>query len=72
MEEKRKMPQMELRSEKMRRIIGNIPNGLVYWGTTIIVVIFAILVAVVMCIPYPYSNGESIFRHIFIHSFAFD
>ena len=65
MEEKQNTSPIELRSEKVRRIIGDIPHGLVYWGTTIIVIIFALLIAVVLCVPYPYSNGDSIFRHIF-------
>ena len=46
MEEKQNTSPIELRSEKVRRIIGDIPHGLVYWGTTIIVIIFALLIAV--------------------------
>jgi hypothetical protein len=65
MKEKQNESQIELRSVKIRRIIGDNPNRLVYWGTTIIIIIFAILIAIVMCLPYPYSNGESIFRHVF-------
>lgn len=38
MEEKQNTSPIELRSEKVRRIIGDIPHGLVYWGTTIIVI----------------------------------
>lgn len=31
MEEKQNTSPIELRSEKVRRIIGDIPHGLVYW-----------------------------------------
>lgn len=57
---------IELRSEKVRNIIGETPPALVRWGIAIIVVIFAILLSVVLCVKYPYGNGETIFQHIFI------
>lgn len=57
---------IELRSEKVRNIIGEIPPALVRWGIAIIVVIFAILLSVVLCVKYSYGNGETIFQHIFI------
>lgn len=57
---------IELRSEKVRNIIGEIPPALVRWGIAIIVVIFAILLSVVLCVKYPYGNGETIIQHIFI------
>ena len=57
---------IELRSEKVRNIIGEIPPALVRWGIAIIVVIFAILLSVVLCVKYPYGYGETIFQHIFI------
>lgn len=57
---------IELRSEKVRNIIGEIPPALVRWGIAIIVVIFAILLSVVLCVKYQYGNGETIFQHIFI------
>jgi hypothetical protein len=55
---------IELRSEKVRQILGTIPKGLVHWGITIICVIFATLIVAVLCIDYPYGNGESIFQHL--------
>lgn len=55
---------IELRSEKVRNIIGEIPPTLVRWGIAIIVMIFAILLAVVLCVKYPYGNGETILEHI--------
>lgn len=57
-------PQIELRSEKVRKLIGEIPPSLVRWGTAIIAIVFIALLAAVCLLPYPYSNGESIIRHI--------
>ena len=54
---------IELRSEKVRKLIGEIPPSLVRWGTAIIAIIFIALLAAVSLLPYPYSNGESILRH---------
>lgn len=59
--------QIEIRSEKVRNILGEVPNKLVRWGIAIICLFFAILIAVVSCIEFPYSNGETIFEHIFFH-----
>lgn len=55
---------IELRSEKVRDLLGEIPPTLVRWGTVIIVAIFLALLLVVCFVPYPYSNGESILQHI--------
>ena len=54
---------IELRSEKVRKLIGEIPPSLVRWGTAIIAIVFIALLAAVCLLPYPYSNGESILRH---------
>ncbi len=54
---------IELRSEKVRELLGEIPSSLVRWGTAIIVIVFIALVLAVCLLPYPYSNGESILRH---------
>lgn len=54
----------ELRSEKVRRLLGGIPPSLVRWGIAIIAIILIGLLAAVCLLPYPYSNGESILRHI--------
>ena len=59
-----KEPQIELRSEKVKKLLGEIPPALVRWGTIIIVVIFVSLLLVVCFMPYPYSKGESIIQHI--------
>ena len=55
---------MELRSEKVREIFGEIPSVLVRWGTVIIVIIFLVLILIVCFIPYPYSEGESVLQHL--------
>lgn len=55
---------IELRSEKVRDLLGEIPPSLVRWGTVIIVVIFLALILVVCFVPYPHSQGESILKHI--------
>jgi hypothetical protein len=54
---------IEIRSEKVRQFIGEIPPSLVRWGIAIIVIIFIALIAAVCLLPYPYSNGVSILRH---------
>lgn len=56
--------QMELRSEKVRNLLGDIPPSLVRWGTVIIVAIFLALLLVMCFVPYPHSQGESILQHI--------
>ena len=54
------MKETELRSEKVRNLLGEIPPSLVRWGTVIIVAIFLVLLLVVCFMPYPHSLGESI------------
>lgn len=56
---------IELRSEKVRNLLGEIPPALVRWGSVIIVAIFLILLLAVCFVPYPYSQGESILQHLF-------
>ena len=55
-----KISNIELRSEKVRNLLGEIPPALVRYGTVIIVAIFLMLLLIVCFMPYPYSNGESI------------
>lgn len=59
-----KICDMELRSEKVRNLLGEIPPSLIRWGTVIIVAIFLALLLAVCFMPYPYSKGESILQHI--------
>lgn len=55
---------IELKSEKVRRLVGTVPPSLVRWGIGIIVGVFAALAAAVCLIPYPYGQGETIVEHI--------
>ena len=57
---------IELRSEKVRNLLGEIPPSLVRWGTAIIIAIFLVLLLVVCFMPYPHSQGESILQHILL------
>lgn len=56
---------IELRSEKVRNIIGTIPPALVRWGIAVITIILVMLMLVVFLVPYPYGAGETIFQHLF-------
>lgn len=56
----------ELRSEKVRKLIGSIPSSLVYWGMVVIVVIVLMLIGVVCLVPYPYGAGETILQHLLL------
>ena len=56
---------IELRSEKVRNLIGEIPPSLIRWGTVVILLIFLLLLIALCCLPYPYTNGESIIEHFF-------
>lgn len=58
---------IELRSEKVRSLLGEIPPSLVRWGTAIIMAIFIALLLVVCFVPYPHSKGESILQHIIFY-----
>lgn len=55
---------IDLRSEKVRRLIGEIPPRLVRGGIIVMLIIFLALLAAICLLPYPYSSGESILRHI--------
>ena len=61
---KKRPSDIELRSEKVRNLLGEIPPSLVKWGTVIIVAIFLALFLVVCFVPYPHSHGESILQHL--------
>ena len=57
---------MELRSEKVRNIIGTIPPALVCWSIVVIAIIFVGLLLVLFFVPYPYGEGETFFQHWFL------
>ena len=65
---KKSSNEIELRSEKVRNLLGEIPSSLIRWGTVIIIAIFLILLLVVCFMPFPYSNGESILQHIIFYN----
>ena len=56
---------IELRSEKTRRLLGNIPPSLSRLGIAVIVLITLALIAAITLLPYPDGKGESILAHIF-------
>lgn len=58
------MDNIETRSEKVRKLLGDKPSLLIRWGTVIITIIFILLIAAVSLLPYPYSTGETIIEHI--------
>ena len=62
--DKKRPSDIELRSEKVRNLLGEIPPSLVRWGTVIIVAVFLILLLVVCFVPYPHSQGDSILQHL--------
>lgn len=54
----------EMRSEKVRELLGEIPPSLARWGIAIIVIVTVALAAAVCLLPYPYSGGETILEHL--------
>ena len=61
MEEKESDDNIELRSEKVRNVIGKVPPRLVSLGTIVITIIVLALAVAFYKIPYPISieaNGE--------------
>lgn len=62
--EQYKKNKLELRSEKVRQRIGEIPQSLVICGVVIILTITVVLITILCLIPYPYSKGESILQHM--------
>lgn len=56
--------EIELRSGKVRAMAGDIPRRLMVIGLAVILFIILLLAAALILIPYPYSYGESILRHM--------
>lgn len=54
----------EERSAKVRKLLGEMPPSLEIWGIAIISLIFIALAVAVSLLPYPYSDGETILRHL--------
>lgn len=63
MEKKSLSDDCEMRSEKVRKIMGEIPPALVRWGMVIIILIFIILLVAICILPSPYTEGESIIQY---------
>lgn len=61
---KNNFDRIELRSEKVRNVIGTIPPALVRWGIFVIIIIFVTLMLVIFLVPYPYGEGETIIQHL--------
>lgn len=55
---------IELRSEKVRKLIGVIPSSLERWGIVVIAIVFIALLAAVYFLPYPYSPEITILQHL--------
>ncbi len=55
---------LELKSEKVRKAIGPIPNSIVTIGYIVILLIIAAIVFAMVFIPYPYGSGENILQHL--------
>lgn len=53
-------------SKKVKDLLSDIPHSIVRWSTIIILFIILSLLLIFFIVPYPYSNGESIIRHIII------
>ena len=61
---KERFDEIELRSEKVRNLLGEMPPSLVRWGTVIIIVLFLILLLIGCFMPYPHAQGKSILQYL--------
>ncbi len=68
MTEKSSHDKIEIRSGKVRNILGEVPNPIIRWGISILFIIFIGLILIVLKLRFPYGNGESIWQHIFSSS----
>ena len=55
---KKSSEEIELRSEKVRNLLGEIPPSIIRWGTVIIVAIFLILLLVI-CFSHSFERYHS-------------
>lgn len=53
------LTRVELRSKKIRKLLGEKPPLLVQWGTLGILFVFLAIVCVVCLIPLSHCNGET-------------
>jgi hypothetical protein len=54
---KKESDKIELRSEKMRNLIGKIPTNLTHWGTIVIILVSLELLATSAFFKYPDHHG---------------
>lgn len=57
---------IELRSEKVRKVIGDIPSGIISYGISIITIILLILFLI--CYSIPYEGEDNIFEYFKVFS----
>lgn len=55
---------MPVHSEKVNRILGDIPKSLTQYCFITILCIFMLLLTISLTVKYPYGEGESILMHI--------
>lgn len=56
------MDKIELRSEKVRKIIGEMPSGFIRYGISIITCILILLF--IICYYLPYEEAKNIFEYL--------
>lgn len=57
-----------LRSEKIRHLLSEIPSTPLRAGVAVMAFILIAIIIAMVFLPYPYSDGESILKHL-THSF---
>lgn len=53
---------IELRSEKVRKIIGDMPSGFLRHGISIITIVLILIC--LACLSIPYENGQNIIEYM--------
>lgn len=56
------MDKIELRSEKVRKIIGDMPSGFLRYGISIITIVLMLIC--MACYFIPYENGQNIIEYM--------
>lgn len=56
------MDKIELRSEKVRKIIGDMPSGFLRYGISIITIVLILIC--MACYFIPYENGQNIIEYM--------
>lgn len=66
MKDEKRNINIELRSEKMQKIINAAPKKIIYWGVIIVILIIAAILITFFTIPHPSGSGESFFHYLFL------